>query len=814
MKVSWNWLQSYIDTPVSFDRALELLTDIGLEVEGVETYESIPGSLEGLIVGEVMFVTKHPDADRLTVTRVDTGESELQQIVCGAPNVAAGQKVVVARPGVTIYPINGEPFTLKKAKIRGQESYGMICAEDEIGLSENHEGIMVLDDDLKPGTLLSTVFLLVHDKVIEIGLTPNRADAMAHIGVAHDLLAALRVRDQFKGSLKLPKIKRPVITGTSSNFKVEVADPHKCHRYAGVLIQNLKVSTSPEWLQHRLKAIGLRPINNVVDITNYILHTFGQPLHAFDLEAIRGNGIRVQCLPTDTTFTTLDEQQRKLHEEDLMICDAEDNGMCMAGVFGGIGSGVTDQTTSIFLESACFAPTVIRRTASRHLLFTDASRCFEKGVDPNGVVDALYAAVDLILGLAGGEVASDIYDIYPKPLLPPEVVLRTSRFNLVSGLNLEAEELKQIFEAMEMPVYMLDDDKLKVKVSTGKPDVLREADLIEEALRIYSINRVPLPDILQVPIQSSKHPVSLDVKQDVSAWLCAHHFYEIMGLSLQSSEWYKKWTPDLAEKLVYVNNTSNMHLDTMRASVLLSGLESVSRNLRHQQSDLKFFEFGKTYTTAGENYTEQERLVLIITGSRFGDSWKQNFSENADFFSIKSMVHLLLSRFGISGLKSDSLQDQFFAQGERLMVGKHEIASFGELDTRILKSMDIGQAVFASDINWELLFSLAGKKNQVQFEAWSKYPAVKRDLAIVIDQEVTWETVEKLVEKSVGKLLKEVSIFDVYRNTDHLGAGKKSYAFTVTMQDFEKTLKDTEVEKVMNKLIATLEKEIKSVLRK
>jgi len=814
MKVSLNWLKDYIDIDLSPEEIGEMLTDIGLEVEGVEEVESIKGGLEGVVVGEVIECDKHPNADRLSLTKVNVGNGEDLQIVCGAPNVAAGQKVLVATVGTTLYPIGGEPFELKKGKIRGKVSEGMICAEDELGLGHDHEGIMVLPGEAEVGTSGREYFKVETDVVYEIGLTPNRSDATNHLGVAKDLAARLRVNHGHSGAVRLPSTDKFRVNNHDLPVEVEVDNHEACPRYAGLTIKNITVTESPEWLKKRLRAIGLRPINNIVDITNFVLHELGQPLHAFDLDKVEGNKIIVRTLPEGTPFTTLDEVERKLTGQDLMICDGTGNGMCIGGVFGGIGTGVTEKTQHLFLESAHFDPEWIRRTSMRHNLRTDAAKVFEKGSDPNIAVFALQRAALLIVELAKGEIASDIIDIYPEPIEPVKVDVSYAHVNRLIGEELAPATVKAILTAMEMKYVREDEQGFTVAVPTNKADVTREADIIEEILRIYGFNNVPMPAKITTTMTVGKHPDPTEVRETIGNVLAARGLHEMMAVSLSESKYYKEYLSSIpGQELVYVNNTSNVHLDIMRPSMLFSGLEAVRHNQNRQQSNIKLFEFGRTYHQREDGFEEFNHLSLFLAGDRRPESWHVQEQQQSDYYTLKAFVQLVLDRLGIDSYQESAMQDERLSYGLHLHRGPQTLVEFGKVNPVLVKQMDIRGEIFYADFHWDALMR-AIAKHSIQYEELNKYPSVRRDLALVVENSVKFSDIVAIARKTGKKLIKDINLFDVYENEAQLGEGKKSYAVSFIFEDPGKTLRDKEVDKVVDKLIQAYEQKLGADIRK
>lgn len=816
MKVSLSWLRQYIDTKDLSPSAIgDILTSTGLEVEGMEEVESVPGGLRGLVIGEVKECGQHPNADRLSLTKVDVGGEELLSIVCGAPNVAAGQKVVVATVGTELFPTEGDPFKIKKGKIRGEVSEGMICAEDEIGLGNDHDGIIVLPATAQVGQAASDYYGIESDYVYEIGLTPNRSDATNHLGVAYDLAAALRVNHGYTDAVKQPSVDAFKVEQTDMAIPVEVRNTEACPRYSGVTITNLTIKESPDWLKARLNAIGVRPINNIVDITNFVLHELGQPLHAFDLKEIKGNKIIVSTLPAKTKFLSLDEIERELHEEDLMICDGEENGMCMGGVFGGIKSGVKDETTSIFLESAHFDPEWIRRTSMRHNLRTDAAKVYEKGSDPNITVYALKRAALLMQELAGGVIASEIIDIYPKVKEPAKIDVRYQRVNDLIGVTIAPEKVHAILEAMGMNILTKNDTQFTAEVPTNKADVLREVDMIEEILRIYGFNNVPIPSQVTTSMSIAPHPSPTLVRNIISDQLAAQGFNEMMALSLSESRYYAEKEELVAkDELVYVNNTSNVHLDIMRPTMLYSGLEAIIHNQNRQEADLKLFEFGRSYRKTEDDFEETNRLTLFITGRRQPESWLADDQAMVSYYSLKAHVNNVLQRLGVQGFQEEAVtKDTVLAYGTRYFRGPRELVRYGRVQGALLKEMDIRGEVFYADFNWDNVFRALPKK-RVQFAELNKYPSMRRDLALVVDNSVKFSDIAAIAGKTAKKLLRETNLFDVYVNDDQLGAGKKSYAVSFIFEDASRTLKVKEIDKVMNQIIKTCETQLGAQVRR
>ena len=808
MKISYNWLKQFLQTDWNPEKTGELLTDLGLEVEGIDKVESIKGSLKGVVVGEVKTCIKHPNADKLKITTVDLGDGNPVQIVCGAPNVDAGQKVPVATVGTTLYDEEGEGFKIKKGKIRGEESHGMICAEDELGLGKSHDGIMILEESLVAGTPCADVFKIETDFVFEIGLTPNRADAMSHFGVARDLRAGL-IQQGTNIELISPSVSDFHVDERTHKVDIEVDDKELIPRYCGITITDVQVKESPEWIQSKLKAIGLTPKNNIVDITNYVLHELGQPLHAFDAAKIRGNKVLVKTLEEGTKFTTLDEVERKLSAEDIMICDADDNPLCIAGVFGGLHSGVSEHTNTIFLESAYFNPVSVRKTAKRHALNTDASFRFERGIDINMTKYALKRAALLIEKYAGGKMSSDILDFYPEKIEDFEVFLSFENTYKLIGQELPRETIKNILASLDIKINSVTDAGLGLVVPSYRVDVQREADIIEEILRVYGYNNIEFSHKLNTSI-SFDSDKEVKVENIVANQLTSLGFNETMANSL-TKESYVELSDNLnADFNVEMLNPLSNDLKVMRQSLLFSGLESVAYNINRKQNSLKFYEFGKTYHKYESGYQEDKHLTLFVTGNRTQDSWKTG-TEKADFFYLKGIVTNLLSRLGFDNLKTSPLKTDVFSEGIVLSLGKMKLVEFGTVKRTVLKEFSIKQEVLFADFNWTAILDLAGKK-KIKVTDLPKFPSVKRDLALLLDNQVTFKEVYNLANQSEKKLLKQVDLFDVYEG-DKLPEGKKSYAVSFVLQDENKTLADKQIDKIMQKLQQTFEKNLNAVLR-
>ncbi|CAL2077006.1 phenylalanine--tRNA ligase subunit beta [Tenacibaculum sp. 190524A05c] len=808
MKISYNWLQQFLQLDWSPEKTGELLTDLGLEVEGIELKESIKGSLKGVVVGEVLTCKKHPNADKLKVTTVNLGQGEPVQIVCGAPNVDAGQKVPVATIGTMLYDEKGEGFKIKKGKIRGEESHGMICAEDELGLGNSHDGIMILKEDLVPGTPCADVFKIETDHVFEIGLTPNRADAMSHYGVARDLRAGLMQKD-VNLELISPSVSDFHVDERRLKIDIEVENKELIPRYCGITITDVEVKESPEWIKNRLKAIGIAPKNNVVDITNYVLHELGQPLHAFDASKIRGNKVVVKTLEEGTKFVTLDEVERELSAEDIMICDAEDNPLCIGGVFGGLKSGVTENTTTVFLESAYFNPVAIRKTAKRHGLNTDASFRFERGIDINQTKYALKRAALLIEEYAGGKLSSDILDFFPEKVKDFEVFLSFDSVYRLIGQEIPKETIKNILASLEIKINSVTEAGLGLVIPSYRVDVQREADIIEEILRVYGYNNIEFSHKLNASI-SFDDDKQVKVENTIANQLVSIGFNETMSNSLTKED-YISLSEDLnANFNVEMLNPLSSDLKVMRQSLLFSGLESIAYNINRKNNALKFFEFGKTYHKFESGYEEQKHLTLFVTGSRVKDSWKVA-NTASDFFYLKGVISSLFERVGLTNLKTSPSKSDVFSEGLTLSLGKTKLVDFGVVKRSILKEFSIKQEVLFADIKWDVILPLVGKK-KIKVADLPKFPAVKRDLALLLDQKVEFKELYNLAFQSERKLLKEVDLFDVYEGKN-LPEGKKSYAVSFVLQDENKTLNDKQIDKIMQKLQQTFEKNVGAELR-
>jgi phenylalanyl-tRNA synthetase beta chain len=806
MKISYNWLKQFVKIDWKSDEIAALLTDLGLEVEAVEKYQSVKGGLEGIVVGHVLTCIPHPDADRLKVTTVDLGDGHPVQIVCGANNVAVGQKVPVATVGTVLNDKEGESFSIKKTKIRGQESNGMICAEDEIGLGNNHDGIMILDQSLQPGTPVATVFKIENDEVFEIGLTPNRADAMSHLGTARDLRAGL-IQSGVNVELITPSVTNFRVDKRTLKIDIDVKDSKLVPRYCGVTISDVTVKPSPTWLQNRLKAIGLNPKNNIVDVTNYVLHELGQPLHAFDASKITGKVI-VKTMPSGTKFTTLDDVERSLNEEDIMICD-ENGPLCIAGVFGGKESGVTDSTTTIFLESAYFNPVSIRKTAKRHQLSTDASFRFERGIDPTITEYAIKRAALLIKEVAGGEITSDIIDVYPKKIEDSNVFLNFSKVDKIIGQQISKDIIKKILVSLDIKVTSVSDSGLGLTIPAYRVDVQREIDVIEEILRVYGYNNIKFSNKINATVANSPRTEDYKIQNVVASQLNSQGFHEMMANSLTTAN-YTQFSEMLKEEHnVRILNPLSNDLAIMRQSLLFSGLEAISYNINRKNCDLKLFEFGKTYHNYPSGFEEKKHLTLFLTGNRNHESWT-TIPKTTDFFLFKGYVNAILERLGIQKNQYQPLTSDVFSEGIAVKIDNETIVELGVVKKSIAKHFGIKQEIFFADFNWSAILKLI--LNKIKFTEIPKYPEVRRDLALLIDQNVSYERIYTIANQTEKSLIKNIDLFDVYEG-QNLPEGKKSYALSFSIQDVSKTLTDEQIDKIMNKLQQNFETELGAVLR-
>ncbi len=807
MIISYTWLSDYLPIKLEPGRLSNILTSIGLEVEKMEKFEEVKGGLKGLVIGEVLEAAKHPNADKLILTKVDIGRGETLQIVCGAPNVATGQKVIVAAVSTTIYPLNGNPLTMKLVKIRGIESQGMICAEDEIGLGESHTGIMVLPGDARPGASVAEYFNSYTDIVYEIGLTPNRMDAMSHWGVAKDVCAYLSHHDQ-KDYKPIIPVQKFSIDNNSLPISVKIDNEEACKRYSGISIANLTIKESPTWLQQRLKSIGLRPLNNIVDITNYIQHETGQPLHAFDYDEIKGKRIIVKNANEGSIFKTLDEKERKLSIEDLMICNAEE-GMCIAGVFGGVESGVSNTTKNIFLESAYFDPATIRKTSFRHGLRTDAATRFEKGIDISATVRVLEHAALLIKEIAGGEIASNIIDEYPNPQPKKEVLLKYQYLRKLSGTDYKPDAIKNILKQLGFEIIKESADVLLLKVPYHKPDISLPADVVEEILRIDGLDNIEIPTAITItPLIEENYKIEA-LKEKIANLLTGFGFTEILTNSITNSKYFK---PDQLENAVKLLNNLSSELDVMRPIMLPTALEAIAYNVNRKNNDLQLFEFGKTYKKEGtENYIETNHLCLYLTGNISAQHWKIK-DEPADIYFLKGIAEAVSKTLGILVSFDTATTNNYF---ERMLKGSADndsIVKLGKLTANMTSQFDIKQPVFFADFNWDIVLKHALSK-KIKFSEIPKFHPVERDISMLVNKSMSYEEIKNAIDKQRLTTLQNIKLFDVFES-EKLGRDKKSIAVNFTFLDKEKTLTDKEIENWMNKIMTILEKEVGAEIRK
>lgn len=798
MKISYNWLKQFISTDKTPQELSLILTDIGLEVESLDTVQPIAGGLEGLVIGKVLSCVQHPNADRLRVTTVDVGAAEPIQIVCGAPNVAEGQKVVVATIGTTVYPNEGEPFKINKSKIRGEVSEGMICAEDEIGLGGSHAGIMVLPEDVLVGTSAKVYFKMEDDFLFEIGLTPNRADAASHLGVARDLAAYLRI------PLQMPDISGFKTANESLTVAVEVEDTLACPRYSSVSISGVTVQASPDWLQDKLKVIGIRPINNIVDITNYVLHDLGQPLHAFDA-AIVGKQVIVKKVAEGTPFITLDGVERKLSADDLMICNAE-GPITIAGVYGGKNSGVSSETTNVFLESAYFNAVSVRKTAKRHGLKTDASFRYERGTDPDMTVVALKRAALLIQELAGGVISSAVSDLYPEAVQPFDVEVNYQNINKLIGAEIPSAEIKEIIVALGIEVKAETAEGLSLAVPAYKVDVTRECDVTEEVLRIYGYNNIAIPGKINASLSNTAKPDKEQTQHVIADLLTANGFLEIWCNSLTKGAYSKN-----EDEAVRILNPLSSDLNVMRQGLLLPALESVAYNQNRKNADIKFYEFGKTYHLINEKYVERPRLLLVLSGAQAAEQWNQK-AVPVSFYNLKAAVDAVIGRLGVSNYQSEEVSDAEYAFGLKYFRGDKTLVTFGAATAADRKQTGVDREVYYADFDWAVLLDVV-RKNKIINKEIPKFPAVRRDLSMLVDTAVTFDDLKTIAFKTEKKLIKNIQVFDVYVG-DKLPEGKKSYALSFTLQDEEQTLTDKQIDAVMQKIMSNLAQTAKAEIRK
>ena len=807
MKISYNWIKDFLKIDLPAQEVGEILTDLGLEVEGIYSYESVKGGLAGVLVGEVLECTKHPNADKLSLTKVDLGDAGVVPIVCGAPNVAQGQKVAVATIGTTLYDKQGEPFKIKKGKIRGEESHGMICAEDELGLGESHEGIMVLDSSLPNGKPCSEVFNVVSDTIFEIGLTPNRADAMSHLGVARDLRAGLLQRGTNK-EIITPSVTDFFVENRLLKIDVLVDNKELAPRYCGVSISNVKVAPSPAWLQNRLRAIGITPKNNIVDVTNYVLHDLGQPLHAFDALHISGKKIIVRNASEGEKFQTLDGVDRTLSAEDLVICDV-DKPLCLAGVLGGNNSGVSQDTTHIFLESAYFNPVAIRKTAKRYGISTDASFRFERGVNSDDCKYALLRAAIMIKKLAGGEISSDVIDFYPRKIEDFQVFLTYEKVDALVGQVIPRDVIKSILHSLDIQINSITEIGMGLTVPSYRVDVQRDVDVIEEILRVYGYNNVEAPSKVSASMAHANRYEDFNVQNIIADQLVGQGFFEIMNNSLTTAQ-YETLSEDIqATQRVTLLNPLSQDLAVMRQSMLFSGLETIAYNNNRKRTDLALFEFGKTYHKIGESYTEPKHLALFLSGNTYPETWNTP-TEKTNFYQLKGYLLAIFSRLGIVDYQEEPTSEGIFQEGITLKMGQQTLASLGIVRTNILNHFAIKQAVYYANVRWEVALEYLAKK--VVYREIPKYPEVRRDLALLLDEDVSFRAIYNIAHKTEKELLKKVFLFDVYQG-DKLPKGKKSYAVGFLLQDSNKTLTDKQIDKTMESLLAAFQQEVGAQLR-
>lgn len=808
MTISYQWLSLYLPETVAPEQLSKILTSIGLEVESMHHYSSLKGSLEGLVVGEVLTCVKHENADKLKITMVDVGTGEPVQIVCGAANVAAGQKVVVAPVNTILYPSNGEPFTIKKAKIRGVESAGMLCAEDEIGLGENHDGIMILSGDIKTGTSVSELFNNYEDEIFEIGLTPNRMDAMSHLGVARDVLAYINHHEKKYLQLKIPAIEAFPIDKKPAAIGVSIENEVGCRRYAGVTINGITVEESPAWIQNNLRAIGVQTINNIVDITNYILHDTGQPLHAFDADKISRKQIKVKTLPAGTTFKTLDGKDRKLVENDLMICDGNDKPLCMAGVYGGADSGITNETKNIFLESAWFAPSSIRASSLKHNLRTDAAARFEKGIDVSNVANVLKQAASLVIQIAGGKPDGNFVDEYPNEAEKTEVRLKYHYLKKLSGKNYHGDTVKNILTRLGFTILKDDIDELTLAVPLSKPDISIPADIVEEIMRIDGLDNIDIPSAITISPSVNENAAPLKLKQKVAGHLAGMGFHEIFTNSITDSKYYDEIVLATSVKML---NSLSADLNIMRPQMLQTGLEVIAYNKNRKNNDLMFFENGKTYSQQNGNYSESRHLSLYLSGNLSTSDWQQK-EKLLDFYYVKSVCAQLLIICGVANITYRvAKENNGLSTATEIFAGSEVIGSLGEVSQNELSKFGIKDPVFYADLLWDKIINLQPNAN-FTYQEISRFPAMERDLALIVDKKLTYDTIENSIKKADVQFLKSTKLFDVFES-DKLGAGKKSMAVNFTFLNEEKTLTDKETDEMVNRVLKQLKNDVGAEIR-
>lgn len=800
MKLSLRWLKDYLKVVMTPEQISEALTSLGLEVEKVESWESVKGGLRGVVAGKVLTCVKHPNADKLSLTTVDVGAEVPKSIVCGANNITAGQTVWVALPGTELYDASGKPWTISVSKIRGEVSEGMICAEDELGLGTSHDGIMVLPDDVAAGTKASDYYDIISDVIYEIGLTPNRSDATSILGIAADLAAFMSVQTEVFHPVIWPKVPELNIPAARRPIKVSVRRPEACPRYSGILLDNITVGETPEWIKTRLRSIGVKTINNVVDITNFILHEIGQPLHAFDADKITGDEIIVETKPAGTPFLALDGEIYNLNADDLAICDGDGNPMCIAGVYGGQNSGVSEGTTRLFLESAHFNAGWIRRTSMHHQLRTDAARRYEKGSDPNITIKALHRAVDLLQQYAGASVASEVIDLYPVPIAAPVIRLSLQTLREKSGVDFVKDQVEKIIEALHMTYEPVDDEAWNITVTTDKPDVLREIDLVEEILRVYGYDHVPVPGKMHTTLAVESRRVPHRMRRRIGDFLAARGYLEAMNMSLTQPGFYARVNWVNRESWVTIHNTSNESQNLLRPEMIVPMLETIRRNINRKQSDLRLFEFGKSYRQVNEIPDENEHLLLTLSGHVHPDHWKTGAARSVDFFTLKSDIHALLQRLGIHNWRQETLVNEGpWAYATACQKSGLTFVRFGRVSPDLCAAFDIRQEVFMADFDVETLFALSGR-SAVIYEDLNRFPGVVRDLAIVIDDSIPYDRIHDIAVEAGGEWLSDIEVFDIYKNPEHVGEGKMSMALRFTIENREATLSDKEIDQWFSRM--------------
>lgn len=820
MKISYNWLKEYINFSITPQELSILLTNCGLEVEELEHWQSVKGGLNGIVLGKVIEKDKHPNADKLSLTKVDIGNGEILKIVCGAPNVDAGQNVAIATVGAKIYS-GDDSFEIKSAKIRGEESFGMICSEKELGIGDSHEGIMVLPQDAVAGTKAKDYFNITEDWIFTLGLTPNRVDAASHIGVARDIMAAINANSSSKVSLNIPNFELKPKSQNELKVDVIVEDTDACPRYSGITLNNIKVKPSPKWLADRLSSVGLRPINNVVDITNYVMLTFGQPLHAFDLKKVKNNKIVIKKFDKEFDFLCLDEQSRKISTEDLMICNS-DEAMCIAGVFGGLDSGVNENTTSIFIESAYFHPVSVRKTSNRHSLKTDSAFRFERGADISATIDAMKMAASMICELAEAEISSDIYDVYPVKKEKENIKLNFDFVDKLIGHQIPKDKQISILKDLDFEISDQNENSINLKAPFAKVDVTRPADVVEEILRIFGYNNIPEPTSMRTNLSKFSTPNPHHTKNVISEILVSQGFYEIMTNSLSSAEFYiPEFGFEATENVKLLNPLSN-ELNTMRRSMIFSGLQSITYNINRKQNNIRFFEFGKIYSKLSDDksfdilkrFEEHTQLAIYLSGENQEQNWKYK-AENVDFYILKQTILNVLLRLGIKeeNLISEELDSPLFAYAIKLKLKDKDmqIANFGLLSKKVTEKTECRQEVFFGEINWDNVIEVSNKEKLSVTEI-SKFPEVRRDIAMLLDKTTKYEAVKEIVVKNSDSKLISTSLFDIYEGKN-LPEGKKSYAISIILQDKDKTLTDKETDKIVNKIKKQLEERLGAIIR-